>query len=588
MSGQWALRFQRLSSRGTGILQSVSASPRHGAAVSTPGLDLGRIEPQPARNAYVAKGTGSWSPLDSSVIVALVVGSLAITMMAMRGISFWGDEAFSWGLVHLSTRNFIRYLWGPETNMTAYYLGLRAWLGLVTAMHLLPTELVARVPSIAAGSLSVGVLFRFARTYWRRSTALTGACLYGLNYVVLASTTELRSYGLQMLLVCLSWQLLLPMLTDPRHSQGRRWWAYTLVTSLSVYAHLFSVFVVIAQAVVVWMAYMAARTARPALANVVRRNSPRAGLWVVLLLIPIALAVCLFGHSTYVPPAGIHALAGTVWNFGGRSVPYTLCLVTAGVMAVVVSTRRLRKDRVACPNGSWWGPSVPTLALWSWLLVPTLLSFSLTQPWLNLHVYDSFYLVAVAPALALLVAVGVTSLDSRLLSVAVLCALLATSTLGVRTFLANRQRQNLKAVALWVDSRWRAGDGLICASWSCSLGLEYYFRDQAGPDFAVHTDPGHWSWSTGRETTVDADAAVASYVYSHPGVFFVSSPLQGDPLEAVMQGSLMQAWLTRNCTLAQQMEASSSLGDVSARLYAHCSEPAIPDPSLRAQAGLAS
>jgi hypothetical protein len=118
------------------------------------------------------------------VALAALIGTVALGLYLYRAgdVSLWYDEAFSLGLVHQDWSVLWTYVWGPESNMTLYYLVLRGWLRFTAWFGLAPVEWVARLPSIVFGALVVVVVFLLGRRWGSRLAGITGAGLFATNF----------------------------------------------------------------------------------------------------------------------------------------------------------------------------------------------------------------------------------------------------------------------------------------------------------------------------------------------------------------------------------------------------------------------
>src|SRR5260370_15503330 len=130
--------------------------------------------------------------------------------------------------------------------MELYYLFLHFWLGFTGFLGLHPTEFVVRFPSAIFAVLSSVILFLLGRRFLNIAAAIVGTGLYILNDLQLIYAQQTRSYSLQLLLICISWYALFALLTQDIHQ--KRWWAcFIAATTLAIYAHLFSLVILLAQ-----------------------------------------------------------------------------------------------------------------------------------------------------------------------------------------------------------------------------------------------------------------------------------------------------------------------------------------------------
>src|SRR6266480_5062571 len=184
----------------------------------------------------------------STWLLCILVGVIALgfNLYRLGDPSIWYDEAFSVELARQPLPLLWHIISGPEPNMELYYLFLHFWLGLIGALGLHATEFVVRLPSAVFAALSTVAVFLLGRRFIGTIAGVAGASLYLLNDLQLVYAQQTRAYSLQLLLICIAWYALLSALTTP----SRRWWAcYIVATTLAVYAHLFSILILLAQLV---------------------------------------------------------------------------------------------------------------------------------------------------------------------------------------------------------------------------------------------------------------------------------------------------------------------------------------------------
>src|SRR6266705_6197296 len=174
--------------------------------------------------------------------------ALGFNLYRLGTPSIWFDEAFSVELARQPLPLLWHIIWGPEPNMELYYLFLHFWLGFTGFLGMHPTEFVLRLPSTVFAALSSVMVFLLGRRFLGITAGIFGAGLYLLNDLQLLYAQQTRSYSLQLLLVCIVWYALFVVLTQETHQ--KRWWACFIgATTLAVYAHLFSLLILLAQVV---------------------------------------------------------------------------------------------------------------------------------------------------------------------------------------------------------------------------------------------------------------------------------------------------------------------------------------------------
>jgi hypothetical protein len=503
-------------------------------------------------------------------VLVLLIGAVALGLYLYRAgdVSLWYDEAFSLGLVNQDWGVFWSYVWGPESNMTLYYLLLHGWLRLAAWLGL---EWVARAPSIVFAALSVVVVFLLARRWSGRLVAVVAAGLYATNWLQLSLAPQARSYSLELLLVCLSWYAFLAGI-DSAPGRRRGWWvaAYAGAVALAVYAHLFTIFVLAAQ-----LLTFAALCALPGSWRAQVRRQQRAfftGVAVAgIAILPLAVDVWLHGGAQLgIPPAHPGDLHRFFTYMGGKNRAYAALVLALALLAVLAAARP-RPVKGAVSPLPWLTPQPPTLAvpLLAWLLVPLFLSFAVTQPYLNLHVFFNRYLVVVVPPLCLLAALGVAALHRRAAQVVVVLALVVAAWPQIPQYYAGAQAQDFRTPARWLQQHFRDGDGLVCFpdNAACAIPMEYYLRVYPGPAHFTPGFPGSWSWKTHRAADV-AESTIRAYAATHSRVFLVYAPLEIAPPDTEIRKRAIQDWLEQRYQLLSESVAPARAATVSVHLYA--------------------
>src|SRR5207253_587954 len=193
-------------------------------------------------------------------------------------------------------------------------------------------------------------------------------------------------------------------------------------------------------------------------------------------VLPIGLDAVLHGGPVWVPPAGLGDLRLLVHTVAGDSRAYEyLVLAIAGLGVLLAVASNLPRFSTL----PWVSPVKlgPATALASWLAVPILISFALTQPSLNLHLFYPRYLVVVVPPLCLLAGLGVQALPTRAAQAALAVALLLVAWPPLLHYYENSQVQDFKDPVAWMQERYQPGDGIVCDPViECGIPVAYYLQ----------------------------------------------------------------------------------------------------------------
>lgn len=499
-------------------------------------------------------------------ISALVTVFAAGLVFYRLNISLWYDEAWSYGLSTQPWHVFLgHYLWGVEANMALYYGILRVWLAAVSIFGIHPVEVIVRLPSAAFAIASTFVVYQTGRRFFSSVAGLIAAALFATNFLQLLLAQDARSYSLQLLLLGVSWYCLLTVLQG---RTDRRWWAgYMISSALSVYAALFSVLVLAAQLAAFfvlllwpgsWQGFVR-RSLRPMAVSV---------LSIGVLCSPILLdAVLHGGPNNWVPPAHLTDVRNFLLFISGGNVWYERLLLASALLGIGLtvaawaSPRRLRPVSDASPE-----TLATVIALGCWVALPIVVSFALTRPSLNLHLFFQRYLIVVIPAICLLSGIGVAALRWRAAQLALALLLALVAWPQVPAYYAAAQSQDFHDPTLWIQQHFRAGDGLICdPAVECGVPMGYYLAAYPGPAHFDWNSPGLFIWSNTSWIPVNRGTVLA-YAGQHRRVFLIFGPLGNGAGEAAEGQGLVNALSSHYRKLAQ-MTAHATAADASVFLY---------------------
>jgi len=372
-------------------------------------------------------------------VLSLVVAVAAVLRLhSLAAKSFWFDEGVSVAIARLDWYNFARILWRREANMSLYYLFLRGWL------HFGGSEFFIRSLSVFFAVVSIPVIFLLGRRLFDSRVGLFAAVLLSANAYYVQYSQDARSYTLMVLLCLLSNFYFLESLKNP---SCRNRAAYIFTSVLAVYAQFFSLLLVSAQ--------------RLSLSLLDRNQIPRQNKndwrWIALLVAPIVIFVATTGAGPlrWVQRPGLHDL----WVFGlhlsGNGGPLLLLICAAGSIAAIAPVWPSAKIR-RVSWGSW-----RYRFLLCWLLFPSAftLVLSLAKP-----LFVPRYFIFCLPALALLVACGLTRLHSNWLITAALSLMLILSLRGTGGYYKQDidiQRDDWRDATRYVLSHAEPGDALL-------------------------------------------------------------------------------------------------------------------------------
>lgn len=514
------------------------------------------------------------------ILCVLIGGSaLAFNLFRLGSKSLWFDEVLSVERARQSLPVLWQIIFATQPNMAFYYIFLHFWLGFTTLLGLNPTEFVVRFPSAIFAALSSVMIFLLGRRFLGLSAGLVGASLYLLNDLELVYAQETRSYALQLLLICIAWYLFLALLAT--ETRRKRWWAcYAFVTVVAIYTQLFSLLILAAQVVTfVVLALLpgpwrskARQQFRGFVISLVSifvfilpliyasRHGSKTGwlpipqpmdVYVLFLNICansriylyLLLALCLLG------------LCVTVFAFRSRGVQ----LLSKAFLVESAGDKRLVRLRQLLPVG---------LALLCWIIVPVVLSYTISQG--PTRLFSSRYLVTIVPAFVLLVGLGIVVLRWRMVQVALGLCLLLLTLHYVPLYYQNPQAEDWNTTSFWLEQHYQANDGLVCFdnSQGCQVCVEYYLAAYPSAAHFTADSPGSFSWVNydltnhlgNGEPAVDPKA-LAVFGAHHPRIFYITGRISSGSTAAQAQSA--QHWLDAHYHFIAQVVTHT----VTVRLY---------------------
>jgi len=345
----------------------------------------------------------------------LVAAGTVIRLLSLARKPFWFDETFSAALARMRWGSLLRVLAWREANMSLYYLTLRIWL------HLVPqpgqSEFFIRSLSVIFAAATIPAIYWLSRQLYPndRRVALLAATLLTFNAYQVRYAQEARAYSLFLLLATLSSGFLVAYVRDPSRTHRR---FYILCSILAVYAHLYALLLLAAQALALrcWDRRDpdARRTA----------DLRRIGATIAVAVLPLVIFVAKTGAG---PIRWIHRpslqdlLAFAEHLAGGCSWPLLLIFVVAIILAVIpIGPRLIARAQ------TWevWRTQFLLLLL----LFPVALTtaLSIIRP-----VFLPRYLIFCLPPLLILAAAGMARLRNSWVLAAALTCVLILSTQGI-------------------------------------------------------------------------------------------------------------------------------------------------------------
>lgn len=382
------------------------------------------------------------TPTNAAVIVAtLTVLAAVLRLHLLAAKSLWIDEAASVNFTTMAWWPFLRLLWSYQGNMTLYYILLRVWV------HLGDSEAVVRGLSVLFGVVTVPATYALGARMFDRVTGVTAAALLAVHSFHIQWSQEARAYSLLTFLLVLNSYFFVRAMESPLTK--RYWAAFTLSAALSVYAHIFAVFLLPAYALAIVL---------PHPFTVRLRTVAAATVSFAFLVSPIS-AFVLLQHSSQIDwisrptVADIYHFLELLTGQGGLwSVASYLALCVSALAPLLGSARSERET---------WSLRLVVL----WLVLPPLLALAAT-PFKPL--FFSRYMIMCVPPLVLLASRGITRISAipavgRAIGAACLLFVISLSAWGTeRYFAASRtSTEDWRSAVSYILEHEHPGDGAV-------------------------------------------------------------------------------------------------------------------------------
>jgi len=446
--------------------------------------------------------------------------ALGFNLYRLGTPSIWFDEAFSVELARQPLPLLWHIIFGLEPNMELYYLLLHGWLVVTGMLGQHSTEFVVRLPSAIFAALSTVVVFLLGRRFLTMPAGLVAAGLYLLNDLQLVYAQQARSYSLQLLLTCIAWYAFFAAITG--ESYAKRWWmCYIGATTLAVYTHLFSLFILLAQLCFFGGILLLSKPWEPW-----RSKMRRQVLWLFIslaaidvLIIPVLLVGLQGSKTGWLLAPHLRDIALLLLSISGDSKIYLFVLVACCIAGLFLATLAYFSRSISLPIRIMWISGTDGkcraelqqflpigLALLCWLIVPVVASYIVSQG--SPRLFSSRYLVTIVPPLFLLVSMGVAGLRWYRIQMLLAVGLLALALSVVPLYYRSAQVEDWNAASFWLEHHYQVGDGLVCydnaVEQGCQISIEYYLHAYPSTAYFTSDSPGAFSWATFSSARPDA------------------------------------------------------------------------------------
>jgi uncharacterized membrane protein len=507
----------------------------------------------------------------------IFIVALVLNLYRLGNPSLWFDEVLSVTRAQQTLQVLLQIISNTQPNMALYYIFLHYWLAFTSLFGLYPTEFVVRFPSAIFAAGSAVMIFMLGRRFLGISTGILAAILYVLNDLQLVYAQQTRAYSLQLLLICISWYALYSIISSESHH--KRWWVCFIATStLAVYVHLFSVFVLLAQV----LAIGGLLVLRGPWRTKMRRYIPgliASLLSIAVLILPILLIANHTGSKTgWLPIPRLSDVYQLFLAISDNSTIYLLFIALCTLLGLFIAALVYMPRAKDTFGRLFFGKGIDETRLQSflpvvlllvlWVVVPVIASYLVSQN--SAHLFSSRYLVVIVPALFLLVGLGVAVIPSRKIQVVLGLCLVLIALHHVPFYYQNAQVEDWKSAAQWLQQHSQVKDGLVCYdnSQGCQVSIQYYLKAYPVDNDTDFDDdsPGSFPWVDYDVTNTLGNFRAAvdpkdleSFGAKHARIFFIAGRVAAGDIQL----KKARQWLDEHYTFIDQVVTQT----VTIRLY---------------------
>ncbi|NQT85647.1 glycosyltransferase family 39 protein [bacterium] len=442
------------------------------------------------------------------LVVLTVAAALRVHHLGTQ--SLWLDEATS---VYTASK-------GPAAVIARaqrvpmpplYELILSFWVRI--AGH---SEFAVRLPSAVFSTLACLWAYLLGRDMAGPRVGFMAGILQALAYYPIRYAQEARCYAL---LLCLATASMLAMWRALQSGSRRSWLALGLANILLIYTHVFAQLIFFAQNVIFLTWWLRRRRCGKRWIAVQAATALAFLPWAFVLVATLLRA----GRALTVPLADLETLWETLCHFlplhmGQKRALPLACLCVAVILWGL--WRSVGRDRPTSDDG---GPS-RTQVLLLWCLLPPLLTFTVSK--LYRPVFMPRYLITVAPAVSLLLALGLDRLGRRLAPIAFVILCIGGLS-GARTYHEDMHKEQWRELVAHIDSECRPGDVLVFTATFCHRPLDHYSRRTEAelPRIPVRR----------RASREDVELMLADRVRGYRRAWVFISHAEGNPLDEIFE-----------------------------------------------------
>ena len=411
------------------------------------------------------------------LFLVLAVGSW-LRIYDLGAESLWLDEATSENFSKGSVTSIITESGHARNNPPLYWIMLHYWMGWFGN-----SEAGIRSLSAVFGIGAILVTYLVGKELFSSKVGLFAAFFSAISHFHIYYAQEARNYALLLFLSLLSYLFFIKIL-----KQDRKWYypCYFLASLFLGYTHIYGFFIIAAQIfyfVLFWGKYRVQRY--KLIATLVA---------IIVSLAPVAIllgpkTIKLIERGFFKPQPTLSTLLETLVWYAGHGLkqynrlPFALLFFPLALLSLFSIRRKEGKWVPRKPIDSLGGTSFrigfhsvdEVLLLLLWLALPIIIPFTISQ--LTTPFYSIRYTIGASPALYLLMARGISTLEMKKLLYPVLIVIIVLSGLGLHDYYVSSVKPEWREAVSLIEMSSKENDVIVLCPPFIRGEFEYYYRE---------------------------------------------------------------------------------------------------------------
>jgi len=406
------------------------------------------------------------------VLLLILYLGLFLRIYGLGSESMWHDEINSINTANLDFFGIIeKHLYHGHPPL--HYVLLHYWIDLFG-----DSEISTRFLSAIFGFLALFMVYKVGSVLFDKETGILGSLLLGLCVFQIRYSQEVRMYSLMVLLTSFSFYFFIQVL---KRKKTIDLVGYILSSSLLIYTHGFSFFLIIAQNIYFTISLLSRKTLKLGLKKWILLQVTLIVLCIPRLsvLINLTRAVGEIKSASWIPVPSLHSIVVSFVQYSGsRSLLLLFVVLSCFSVITFKTTKAGISEGYSSPYIQSHLPSTSLphprriYLLLVWLFTPIVLPFIVSV--LLVPIYWTRYTIGGSLAFYLLVAKGLRNIPYRYAKLAVIGTIVVLSLVNVRTYYMETNKDQWRDVASYLDENARYEDLLLFNEGFGYLVFNYY------------------------------------------------------------------------------------------------------------------